>query len=39
MALFDTLGFFNPGLSAVRDLPDIKDFNLSDSMRETNHDA
>jgi len=29
----------NPGLSAVRDLPDIKYFSLSDSMKQTNHDA
>jgi prophage maintenance system killer protein len=29
----------NPGLSAVRDLPDIKYFGLNDSMQQTNHDA
>jgi hypothetical protein len=29
----------NPGLSAVRDLPDIKYFSLSDSMNQTTHDA
>jgi len=29
----------NPGLSAVRDLPDIKYFSLSDSMKQTHHDA
>ncbi|HEY4445964.1 MAG TPA: hypothetical protein VGN30_16900 [Steroidobacteraceae bacterium] len=29
----------NPGLSAVRDLPDIKYFNLSDSMKQGNLDA
>ena len=29
----------NPGLSAVRDLPDIKYFSLSESMKQTNHDA
>jgi prophage maintenance system killer protein len=29
----------NPGLSAVRDLPDIQYFSLSDSMKQTNHDA
>jgi hypothetical protein len=29
----------NPGLSAVRDLPDIKYFNLSDSMTQANDDA
>jgi hypothetical protein len=29
----------NPGLSAVRDLPDIQYFSLSDSMKQTNHEA
>jgi hypothetical protein len=29
----------NPGLSTVRDLPDITYFRLSDSMQQTNHDA
>jgi hypothetical protein len=29
----------NPGLSAVRDLPDIKYFNLSDPMTQANYDA
>jgi hypothetical protein len=29
----------NPGLSAVRDLPDIKYFGLNDSMQQTNRDA
>jgi hypothetical protein len=29
----------NPGLSAVRDLPDIKYFNLGDSMTQASHDA
>jgi hypothetical protein len=29
----------NPGLSAVRDLPVIKYFSLSDSMKQKNHDA
>ena len=28
----------NPGLSAVRDLPDIKYFGLGDSMKQTTHD-
>ena len=29
----------NPGLSAVRDLPEIKYFNLGDSMKQASHDA
>lgn len=29
----------NPGLSAVSDLPSIKYFSLSDSMKQTNHDV
>jgi hypothetical protein len=29
----------NPGLFAVRDLPEIKYFNLGDSMKQTNHEA
>jgi len=29
----------NPGLSAVRDLPDIQYFSLSDSMKQTNPEA
>jgi hypothetical protein len=29
----------NPGLSAVRDLPDIKYFSLNDSMQPSSHDA
>ena len=29
----------NPGLSAVRDLPDIKYFSLSDSMKQRDRDA
>jgi hypothetical protein len=29
----------NPGLSAVRDLPDIQYFSLSDSMKKPNRDA
>ena len=29
----------NSGLSAVKDLPDIKYFSLSDSMKQVNHDA
>jgi hypothetical protein len=29
----------NPGLSAVRDLPDIQYHSLSDSMRQTGHEA
>jgi hypothetical protein len=29
----------NPGLSAVRDLPGIQYFSLSDSMKQTNHEA